>query len=300
MVQIIKSPKSPIKLQSSCIIIGDSRKSLRFLPEKSFQCVVTSPPYWGLRDYGVEDQIGAELQLNDYIKNLVLVFEEVWRVLKDDGLLWLNIGDSYTSGNRKYRAPDRKTDNKTNVRAMSYRPATPSGLKPKDLVGVPWRVAFALQEAGWYLRSDIIWYKPNCLPESVKDRPTKSHEYFFLLSKSDNYWYDAKSIMDLSNSGKPRNKRTVWSVNTQAFPGAHFATFPPELIIPCIKSSSRPNDFVLDPFFGSGTVGVVSKMLGRRYCGLEISSKYAKIAEDRLNQQFIEEIEFQYYERENQ
>lgn len=300
MVQIIKSPKSPIKLQSSSIIIGDSRKSLRFLPEKFFQCVVTSPPYWGLRDYGVEDQIGAELQLNDYIKNLVLVFEEVWRVLKDDGLLWLNIGDSYTSGNRKYRAPDRKTDNKTNVRAMSYRPATPSGLKPKDLVGVPWRVAFALQEAGWYLRSDIIWYKPNCLPESVKDRPTKSHEYFFLLSKSDNYWYDAKSIMDLSNSGKPRNKRTVWSVNTQAFPGAHFATFPPELIIPCIKSSSRPNDFVLDPFFGSGTVGVVSKMLGRRYCGLEISSKYAKIAEDRLNQQFIEEIEFQYHERENQ
>ncbi len=292
MVQIYTSPEQPTKLRDSCIIVGDSRKSLQNLPDGTFQCVVTSPPYWGLRDYGVDDQIGAELQLDDYINNLVDVFNEVWRVLRDDGLLWLNIGDSYTSGNRKYRAPDRKTDSKNNVRAMSYRPATPEGLKPKDLIGVPWRAAFALQQAGWYLRSDIVWYKPNCLPESVKDRPTKSHEYIFLLSKSDSYYYDAKSIMEVSETGKPRNKRTIWSVNTQAFPGAHFATFPTELILPCVKSSSRPNDFVLDPFFGSATVGVVSKMLGRRYCGVELSPEYAHIAQKRLAQQVIEDGDF--------
>lgn len=295
MVKVYNPSEFP-KLKESCIIVGDARVALKNLPENTFQCVVTSPPYWGLRDYGVENQIGAEMQLDDYINNLVIVFNEVWRVLKVDGLLWLNIGDSYTSGNRKYRAPDRKTDGKNNVRAMSYRPATPEGLKPKDLVGIPWRVAFALQQAGWYLRSDIVWYKPNCLPESVKDRPTKSHEYIFLLSKSDSYYYDAESIMEISEeSGKPRNKRTVWSVNTQAFPDAHFATFPTDLILPCIKSGSRPNDFILDPFFGSGTVGVVSKMLGRRFCGVELSPKYAQIAQKRVSKRIVEEIEFEYY-----
>lgn len=296
MVQILSDVPSSIK--KSSIILGDSRNIMRLLPDNFFQCAVTSPPYWGLRDYGIANQIGAEMDLDKYIGNLVDVFCEVWRVLKDDGVLWLNIGDSYTSGNRKYRAPDKKTDVKNNVRAMTYRPGTPMGLKPKDLIGVPWRVAFALQEAGWFLRSDIIWYKPNCLPESVKDRPTKSHEYFFLLSKTENYFYDTRSVMEISESGSLRNKRSVWSVNTQAFPGAHFATFPPELITPCIKSSSKLNDYVLDPFFGTGTVGLVCKMLGRRFVGLEINPEYARLAQERVNKSTVQTLEFDFLEGE--
>jgi site-specific DNA-methyltransferase (adenine-specific) len=239
-MKIIKSiDYNKIECKESCIILGDALKVLKYIPDKTIQCTVCSPPYWGLRDYGIPNQIGAEDKLIDYVTNLVSIFREVRRVLRDDGLLWLNIGDSYTSGNRKYRAPDRKTDSRTNVRAMSYRPDTPEGLKPKDLIGVPWRVAFALQEDGWYLRSDIIWSKPNCMPESVKDRPTKCHEYIFLLSKSEKYYYDYQAIKEKGDNGKYRNKRTVWNINTQAFKDAHFATFPPELILPCIQSE-RP------------------------------------------------------------
>src|SRR5215831_11086308 len=168
-----------------------SNGKIRKLPTDFFRCCITSPPYWGLRDYNADGQIGAEDDPHDYIKRLVSIFEEVHRVLTADGTLWLNIGDSYTSGNRGYRAPDKKNP----VRAMSYRAKTPRGLKPKDLVGIPWRVAFALQETGWYLRSDIIWEKPNCMPESVKDRPTRAHEYIFLFSKS----IEIKGGGDLSN-----------------------------------------------------------------------------------------------------
>lgn len=268
-------------IRESAILVGDALAILKAIPANTFRCCVTSPPYWGLRDYGIPHQIGAEAELDDYITNLVRVFRQVRRTLKDDGTLWLNLGDSYTSGNRKWR----DTDDKNPARAMSYRPPTPKGLKPKDLIGVPWRLAFALQEDGWFLRSDIIWHKPNCQPESVQDRPTRAHEYLFLLSKSQDYYYNREDVMEPSAiPGRLRNLRTVWSINTEAFPEAHFATFPPALVEPCIKASSRKNDFVLDPFLGSGTVGLVSLKLGRRVLGIELKEEYAEIARNRLGQ----------------
>ena len=261
------------------IIVGDALAILQEFPAHTFRCCVTSPPYWGLRDYGISTQIGSEANLEDYIANLREIFREVFRVLAGDGTLWLNIGDSYTSGNRTWRAGDRKNP----ARAMTYRPPTPEGLKSKDLVGVPWRVAFALQEDGWYLRSDIIWYKPNCQPESVKDRPTRAHEYIFLFSKSEKYFYDYEAVRELSNTnGGYRNRRTVWEVNTESFPEAHFATFPPRLVEPCILAGSEPGDSVLDPFFGSGTVGEVCVKLRRRFTGIEIKEEYARLARKRL------------------
>ncbi len=178
------------------------------------------------------------------------------RLLKKDGTFWLNIGDGYTSGNRSWRAPDKKNP----ARAMSVRPDTPQGLKPKDLIGVPWRLALALQEDGWYLRSDIVWHKPNAMPESVKDRPTRAHEYIFLFTRSERYYYDHEAIKEPSDNGTgKRNRRPVWDVNTEPCKDAHFATFPPKLIEPCILAGSRPGDYVLDPFFGAGTVGLVCR-----------------------------------------
>ncbi len=265
-------------LNESMIIEADAKVALPRLPDKSVQCCVTSPPYWSLRDYNIPGQIGLEPTVDQFINRLVEVFSEVKRVLKDDGILWLNIGDAYTSGDRGYRAPDKKNP----VRGMSYRPDTPEGLKPKDLIGLPWKLAFALQKDGWYLRADIIWHKPNCMPESVKDRPTRAHEYLFLLSKSERYYYDYESIKEPTVDGKKRNRRTVWSIPTQAFKGAHFATFPIDLIEPCILAGSRPGDFVLDPFFGSGTVGVVCERLGRRYVGIELNPEYVEIAVNRI------------------
>lgn len=262
-------------IAESTVFQGDSSEILARLPDKLFRCCVTSPPYWGLRDYKADGQIGAEDDPGRYIARLVAVFDEVQRVLTDDGTLWLNIGDSYTSGNRGYRAPDRKNP----IRAMSYRARTPEGLKPKDLVGVPWRLAFALQEAGWYLRSDIIWEKPNCMPESVKDRPTRSHEYLFLLSKSLKYHYRADSIRE----GNGRNRRTVWSIPTEPFGDAHFATFPPALVEPCILAGSESRDWVLDPFFGSGTVGVVCEQQQRNYVGIELNPDYVDLAVARIH-----------------
>jgi len=261
------------------IIIGDSRKVLASLAAGSFQACVTSPPYWGLRDYGIEGQIGAENKLSSYIEDLVAVFREVRRTLSDDGTLWLNIGDSYTSGNRTWRAPDKKNAG----RAMSYRPPTPDGLKPKDLVGVPWRIAFALQDDGWYLRSDVIWHKPNCQPESVKDRPTRSHEYVFLFSKSEDYFYDSEGVKETATDGKTtRNRRTVWSINTRGFQGAHFAVFPPELVELCVLASSRPGSTVLDPFAGTGTVAEVCLAHNRRFVGIELNPEYASMAAARI------------------
>ena len=221
-------------LRESMVFQGDAEVLLKQFPSNFFRCCITSPPYWGLRDYGTEGQIGAEEEPSDYICHLVAVFEQVYRVLTEDGTLWLNIGDSYTSGNRGYRASDKKNP----VRAMSYRAKTPDGLKPKDLIGIPWRLAFALQKADWYLRSDIIWEKPNCMPESVKDRPTRAHEYVFLFSKSLKYYYDYESIREPGG----RNRRTIWSIPTDPFPGAHFATFPQKLVEPCILAGSQPDD----------------------------------------------------------
>lgn len=269
----IKKPET-IDLRHSILFEGDALTVLKRLPENSVQCVVTSPPYWGLRDYNSEDQIGLEPTLPQFINSLRTVFTEVKRVLSDDGVFWLNIGDGYTSGNRGWRAPDKKNP----ARAMSVRPETPEGMKPKDLLGIPWRLAFALQDDGWYLRADIIWNKPNAMPESVKDRPTRAHEYLFMFTKSERYFYDREAIRDPNG----RNKRSVWDVHTQGFAGAHFATFPQKLIEPCIKASTRPGQFVLDPFFGSGTVGVVSEELGRRYVGIELNPEYVALASERI------------------
>lgn len=267
-----------IILIGSMILRGDALNILRTLPSASVQCVVTSPPYWGLRDYNIEGQIGLEPTLPQFINRLVAIFNEVKRVLKDDGLLWLNIGDSYTSGNRGWRAPDKKNP----ARAMNVRPDTPEGLKPKDLIGVPWRLAFALQQDGWYLRSDIIWNKPNAMPESVKDRPTRAHEYIFLMSKSEKYYYNYESVMEI-NGGSRRNRRTVWDICTQPFPEAHFATFPSELVDPCILAGSKPGDYVLDPFFGSGTIGMVCQKRQRKYIGIELHPDYFLMAVNRLS-----------------
>ncbi|MDA2931079.1 site-specific DNA-methyltransferase [Acidobacteria bacterium AH-259-O06] len=275
-MQFVREPAPTYKLSpsESTVYEGNAAEILRLLPDKFFRCVVTSPPYWGLRDYGTDGQIGAEDDPEEYVARLVEVFVQVRRVLTEDGTLWLNVGDSYTSGNRTYRAPDKKNP----VRAMAYRAKTPGGLKPKDLVGVPWRLAFALQNAGWYLRSDIIWEKPNCMPESVKDRPTRAHEYLFLFSKSLRYYYNASAVADPNG----RNRRTVWSIPTEPFPGAHFATFPPKLVEPCILAGSASGDWVLDPFFGSGTVGVVSEQLHRNYVGVELNHDYVLLALQRI------------------
>jgi site-specific DNA-methyltransferase (adenine-specific) len=238
------------------------------------QTCITSPPYWSLRDYGVLGQIGLEIALTDYLERLVQVFEEVRRVLRHDGTMWLNIGDSYTSGGRTWRAPDRKNP----IRAMSVRPPTPDGLKEKDLIGVPWRLAFALQDAGWYLRADVIWNKPNCQPESVKDRPTRSHEYLFLFSKSARYSYNRDAVTGPNR----RNLRTVWNIHTQGFPEAHFATYPPSLVQQCLALTSREGDLILDPFLGSGTTAEVAFRMRRRFLGIELNPEYMDIARNRF------------------
>lgn len=262
------------------IVVGDARQVLANFPDEHFQCVVTSPPYWGLRDYGIEGQIGAETNVDDYLADLVALFREVRRTLRSDGTLWLNIGDSYTSGGRTWR----DTDAKNKGRGMDYRAPTPEGLKPKDLIGVPWKLAFALQADGWYLRTDIIWNKPNCQPESVKDRPTRSHEYVFLFSKAERYFYDWEAVKEPATDAKQgkKNRRTVWSINTEPYPGSHFAVYPRALARLCVQAGSRPGDTVLDPFFGSGTTGVVCDELGRDCVGIELKEDYAQLARERL------------------
>lgn len=276
-VERIQRPE-PLTLYNSTLFEGDALTVLRLIPSRSVRCVVTSPPYWGLRDYRIEEQIGLEATMPQFLHRLVTIFAEVKRVLTDDGTLWLNIGDGYTSGNRGYRAPDKKNP----ARAMDVRPDTPEGLKPKDLMGIPWRLAFALQDDGWYLRSDIVWHKPNAMPESVKDRPARSHEFLFMLTKSERYYYDWQVVREPAEGGKLRNRRSVWHVNTKPFAGAHFATFPPELIRPCVQASTQPGDFVLDPFFGAGTVGLVCQEENRHYVGIELNPEYVALAAARL------------------
>jgi len=299
------------------IYCGDSLEILRTLPDTSAQCCVTSPPYWGLRDYGHDGQIGLEETPEQYVSRLVAVFAEVRRVLADDGVLWLNLGDSY-AGSSMFGGVGSGTLAGTQQGAMKggqdqrFRGHRRSGLKPKDLVGIPWRVAFALQADGWYLRSDTIWHKPNPMPESVRDRPTKGHEYVFLMSKSTRYFYDADSIRETSitgdlnsprgskgvlgpmngglrgdsdkgYSGKTRNARSVWTIPTQPYPGAHFAVMPPALADRCIRAGSRVGDVVLDPFAGAGTTGMVARRLQRRFVGIELNPTFAEMARHRID-----------------
>lgn len=278
--QVQSSFQRPRSYVGCQIIQGDALTSLQSFPDTFFQCCITSPPYWGLRDYEIDGQIGAESSLQDYVLRLRNVFREVHRTLKNDGTLWLNIGDAYTSGNRTWRDSDKKNP----ARAMDYRPPTPQGLKPKDLIGIPWRIAFALQEDGWYLRSDIIWYKPNCQPESVKDRPTRSHEYLFMFSKSEKYFYNYMASREPSvGNGNGKNRRSVWSISTEPFPEAHFATFPISLVIPCLECATRPDDIALDPFFGSGTLGVACLKTQRKFVGIELKPAYVRLAKSRVN-----------------
>lgn len=252
------------------ILLGDCRKLIKNIKSDSIQCIITSPPYWGLRDYGHPNQIGLESQLPEYINQIKLVSNEFKRVLKKNGIFWLIVGDGYTSGNRKYRAIDRKNSS----RYLTNRPDTPEGLKRKDLIGVPWRLAFALQENGWYLRNDIIWHKPNAMPESVKDRPYRNHEYIFMFSKSEKYYFDLSSLKDIEN----RMLRSVWSIKNSSKSTIHSATFPEELIRYCIQSSTKSKDIVLDPFCGVGTVGFACIATKRKFLGIELNRLYVKEA----------------------
>jgi DNA modification methylase len=273
------------------VLIGDALTVLKTVPDESVQCCVTSPPYWGQRDYGVVGQIGKEQTPALYVAALTAVFMEVYRVLKRTGTLWLNLGDSYNcyAGNR---GPSKGSANKRHHEIMPKLPTghglTVKTLKNKDMLGLPWRVAFALQDAGWYLRSDIIWAKPNPTPESVRDRPTKSHEYVFLFSKSDRYFYNAAAIAEeltpawRGRSGKTRNRRSVWTISTKPYRGAHFATFPEELPSLCILAGSRPNERILDPFAGSGTTCAAAKSAGRHFLGIELNAEYTPLFNKRI------------------
>ena len=280
-MKTVKIPApSKIPIEESTILEGDAREVIERLPNASVQCAITSPPYWGLRDYGISGQIGLEESLASYLNDLTRIFSEVRRVLKPDGILWLNIGDGYTSGNRGWRAPDKKNPN----RAMSTRPNNPPGLKDKELLGVPWRLAFALQADGWYLRSDIIWNKPNVMPESVKDRPTRAHEYLFMLTKSEQYRYHYDRVKETTETREYRNRRTVWNINTAPSNGGHIASFPEELVEPCVLASTQPGEWVLDPFFGIGTVGLTCQRLERHFIGIELNPEYVREAQRLLAQ----------------
>lgn len=305
------------------IRFGDCRETMRQLIAEGVkvQTCITSPPYFGLRDYGHDGQLGLEQTPEQYVANMVEVFRGVRDLLADDGTLWLNIGDSYTStAPGTMNAPSTKIHSGASGQARAnFRPDLRGfGYKPKDLIGIPWMLAFALRADGWYLRQDIIWHKPNPMPESVRDRCTKAHEYIFLLSKSQRYYFDSAAMKEPAVSGRPsgnkrhkyadayangsseehrtkagllaltgvewekRNRRSVWTVATKPYAGAHFATFPPELIEPCILAGSRPGDMVLDPFMGSGTTAEVAIDLDRRYLGCELNSDYKPLQDARI------------------
>ena len=301
---------------------GNVFDKLQEIDTESVQCVVTSPPYWGLRNYQMDDQIGLEDTPEEFIENMVEVFREIKRVLKNDGTVWLNLGDSYNSQTGSGFNTNKNEGQNHRIKELQKTQGSlvkKISLKPKNLVGIPWRVALALQADGWYLRQDIIWNKPNPMPESVTDRCTKSHDYIFLLSKSAKYFYDADAIREPAQDWGTRdrsqlrsgtqdellkhrglkdanfaeigkNRRSVWTINTQSYKEAHFAVFPPKLPELCIKAGSSEGDVVLDPFFGSGTTGWVAQRLKRKWIGIELNPEYIKIAEKRFNQQelFIE------------
>ena len=299
------------------IEFGDCRETMRRWAADGVkvQTCVTSPPYFGLRDYGHDGQIGLEQTPEEYIAAMVEVFRCVRDVLADDGTLWLNIGDSYAGGNTggKWREGSARADGDVREDGHSRRNrngnGAVSGCKPKDLIGIPWMLAFALRADGWYLRQDIIWHKPNPMPESVRDRCTKAHEYIFLLSKSERYFFDSEAMKEDAVRGHAgsdfrkgktaihqenrisqaervddgkRNRRSVWTVATRPYKGAHFATFPPALIEPCILAGSRPGDVVLDPFMGSGTTAAVALQHGRRYLGSELNPEYGPLQSERI------------------
>jgi DNA modification methylase len=298
------------------IIAGDCIEGMRTIAAGVVHTCVTSPPYWGLRDYGVDGQIGLEATPDAYVARLVDVMREVRRVLRDDGTLWLNLGDSYAATTKGSGGQTEKQSSNAESFHAVRGWAIPDGLKPKDLVGIPWRVAFALQADGWYLRSDVIWHKPNPMPESVTDRPTKAHEYVFLLAKQERYFYDAAAIAEAAtyagdqlgivrgtkrratamgvapsgneapgadaDIGSTRNRRTVWTITPEPFDGAHFATMPPELARLCILAGSPYGGLVLDPFTGSGTTGVVARQHGRAFVGCELNPEYVAMAEKRI------------------
>lgn len=308
-------------LEKNKIYLGNCIDILKTFPDKSINCCITSPPYYGLRDYGVDGQIGNEDTPEKYIENLVKIFEEVKRVLKDDGTLWLNLGDSWAGSNQgsgtKNPTPKQTSNHGTNYMTTESHKSKLSkleGYKAKDLIGIPWMVAFALRNSGWYLRQDIIWAKGNPMPESVKDRCTKSHEYIFLLSKSRKYYFDNVAIKepavthpksrnkkaegyqadypngDRFSDGERvygadglRNKRDVWFVNTKPCKEAHFATFPDTLIEPCVLAGCPENGIVLDPFSGSGTTAMVAKRNNRNYIGIELNPAYIEISNRRIN-----------------
>ena len=293
------------------IMVGDAVARLRELPDGSVRTCVTSPPYWGLRDYGNDGQLGLEPTPQEFVENLCQVFDEVWRVLADDGTLWVNLGDSYAGSGKGGQSAAKRSENWQPEYAN--KGLVREGLKAKDLVGIPWRFAFAMQDRGWYLRQDIIWAKPNPMPESVTDRCTKSHEYVFLLTKNPRYYFDHEAIKEPAihandrRNGKgrhtytgkraendglvqqffvtvndTRNKRSVWTVNTKAYKEAHFAVYPPELITPCVLAGSGEGDTVLDPFSGSGTTGEVALQNGREYIGVELNPNYAELSQRRI------------------
>lgn len=303
------------------IVRGDALESLAAFPDQSVNCCVTSPPYFGLRDYGMAGQMGLESTPQEYVDSMVNLFRDVRRVLRDDGTLWLNLGDSYFSttkgsgGSNPATSPKQAWKGAENGQAFTpiKLSAGASNCKPKDLIGIPWRVAFALQADGWYLRQDIIWAKPNPMPESVRDRCTKSHEYIFLLAKSEKYYFDAKAIQepaawerwgDQKNTktlvgaanlagnktkaelqalgGGVKNKRDVWTITTKPYKDAHFATFPPDLIEPCILAGCPEGGVVLDPFGGSGTTGMVAQRHARRAVLLELNPAYVDLAVKRI------------------
>lgn len=302
------------------LLVGDCIQMLRLLKDQSVNCCVTSPPYFGLRDYGHDGQIGLEETPGQFVAKLAEVFAEVYRVLRDDGTLWLNLGDSWSTGSKWGGSTGGKAAKALHGLTGGGRTKQSHGIPDKQLLGIPWRVAFALQDAGWYLRQDIIWAKPNPMPESVTDRCTKAHEYLFLLSKSPRYYFDSTAIKepaiggqtgsaasfkregskraqvihgqsagthradreDVAYNGETRNRRSVWSIPTRAFKGAHFATFPEQLIEPCVLAGAPEGGTVLDPFMGSGTSAVVAERLGRKWVGCELNRIYADMALDRI------------------
>jgi DNA modification methylase len=297
------------------ILLGDCREQMRTLADGSVQTCVTSPPYFGLRDYGHAGQLGLETTPDDFVAAMVEVFREVHRVLADDGTLWLNLGDTYASAWVCNRRNVVGSGSMENGKRENRPNRLVNGLKEKDLIGIPWRVAFALQADGWYLRQDIIWHKPNPMPESVTDRCTKAHEYIFMFSKKPKYYFDSEAIkepvaassvarlaqptlaqqagnarvpgktngnMKAVGNGETRNRRSVWTVTTKPFKGAHFATFPPELIEPCVLAGSRLGDTVLDPFGGSGTTAGVAIKHGRNAVLCELNPEYAALVPNRI------------------
>lgn len=300
-------------MSNTQIIQGDCLEIMPTLEENSIQCVVTSPPYFGLRDYGCAGQIGLEPTPEEYVEKLVAVFREVKRVLRNDGTVFLNLGDSYAGSGRGNNPNGKQATNKGTGFDCTNPGFVPYGLKPKDLIGIPWRVAFALQTDGWWLRSEITWCKKAPMPESVKDRPTTATEKIFLLTKSSKYFYDIDAVKEPStypinsrednnpenrkcfptkqnngirsrkNNDYPfRNLRNYWIIGTHPFKEAHFATFPPELPTLCIKAGSKIGDTILDPFAGAGTVGYVCEKLDRKFIGIELNPDYVAMAEDRI------------------